>query len=68
VYSKDVVIFSFSVPFYDSSRCRQRATFAEIHKHAEAQQKSMLAMIDNAERRDWAYPKFWAVRRRRRAG
>jgi len=28
--------------------------------HAEALQKSMLAMIDNAQRPDWADPKYWA--------
>ncbi len=28
--------------------------------HAEALQKSMLAMIDNAQRPDWADPRHWA--------
>jgi CHAT domain-containing protein len=28
--------------------------------HAEALQKSMLVMINNAQRPDWADPKYWA--------
>jgi hypothetical protein len=28
--------------------------------HAEALQKSMLATIDNTQRRDWADSKYWA--------
>ncbi len=28
--------------------------------HGEALQKSMLAMIDNSRRPEWADPKYWA--------
>jgi CHAT domain-containing protein len=29
--------------------------------HAEALRNSMLAMIDNTKRPDWADPKYWAL-------
>jgi CHAT domain-containing protein len=49
----------------DSAVALMTGTFAALSadpklSHAEALQKSMLAMIDNAERPDWADPKFWA--------
>ena len=36
------------------------AIHLRLGSHAEALQKSMLAMIDNAQRPDWADPKYWA--------
>jgi CHAT domain-containing protein/tetratricopeptide (TPR) repeat protein len=49
----------------DSAVALMTGTFAALAadpklSHAEALRKSMLAMIDNAERPDWADPKFWA--------
>jgi CHAT domain-containing protein len=49
----------------DSAVALMTGTFAALAanprlSHAEALQKSMLAMIDNKQRPDWADPKFWA--------
>jgi CHAT domain-containing protein/Tfp pilus assembly protein PilF len=49
----------------DSAVALMTGTFAALAanpklSHAEALQKSILAMIDNAQRPDWADPKFWA--------
>jgi CHAT domain-containing protein/Tfp pilus assembly protein PilF len=49
----------------DSAVALMTSTFAALAanpklSHAEALQKSILAMIDNAQRPDWADPKFWA--------
>jgi len=49
----------------DSAVALMTGTFAALAadpklSHAEALQKSMLAMIDNAQRPDWADPKYWA--------
>ena len=49
----------------DSAVALMTGTFAALAadpklSHAEALQKSMLAMIDNAQRPDWAQPKYWA--------
>jgi CHAT domain-containing protein len=49
----------------DSAVVLLTGTFAAIAadpklSHAQALQKSMLAMIDNPQRPDWADPKYWA--------
>lgn len=49
----------------DSAVALMTGTFAALSadpklSHAEALQKSMLALIDNAQRPDWADPKYWA--------
>jgi tetratricopeptide (TPR) repeat protein/CHAT domain-containing protein len=49
----------------DSAVALMTGTFASLAadpklSHAEALQKSMLAMINNAQRPDWADPKYWA--------
>lgn len=49
----------------DSAVALMTGTFAALAanpklSHAEALQKSMLAMINNTQRPDWADPKYWA--------
>ena len=49
----------------DSAVALMTGTFAALAadpklSHAEALQKSMLAMIDNAQHPEWADPKYWA--------
>ncbi|MGA8615192.1 MAG: CHAT domain-containing tetratricopeptide repeat protein, partial [Xanthobacteraceae bacterium] len=49
----------------DSAVALMTGTFAALTadpklSHAEALQKSILAMINNAQRPDWAEPKYWA--------